>query len=109
MYLDKDGNEIECPDPGAGLWVVDRSGGNIKVEVPKDCLAIQCGECLQVITGGLLTATPHCVRPALVDYPVARTSCPFFIDTQPEFPLFMPTGATRSEVTESGRRLERSC
>jgi isopenicillin N synthase-like dioxygenase len=101
MYLDKDGNEIECPDPGAGLWVVDRSGGNIKVEVPKDCLAIQCGECLQVITGGLLTATPHCVRPALVDYPVARTSCPFFIDTQPEFPLFMPTGATRSEVVNA--------
>ncbi len=24
--------------------------------------AIQCGECLQVLTGGLLVATPHAVR-----------------------------------------------
>jgi isopenicillin N synthase-like dioxygenase len=101
MYLDKEGREIDCPDPGAGLWVVDRHGGTIKVDVPKDCLAIQCGECLQVITGGLLTATPHCVRPALVDYPVARTSCPFFIDTQPEFPLTMPTGCTRAQVVDA--------
>jgi isopenicillin N synthase-like dioxygenase len=101
MYLDESGNEIECPDPGAGLWVVDRDGGTIKVDVPKDCLAIQCGECLQVITGGLLTATPHCVRPCRVDYPVARTSCPFFIDTQPEFPLFMPAGCTRTQVVDA--------
>jgi len=101
MYLDASGKEIECPDPGAGLWVVDRNGGTIKVDVPKDCLAIQCGECLQVITGGLLTATPHCVRPARADYPVARTSCPFFIDTQPEFPLRMPAGCTRSLVVDA--------
>jgi isopenicillin N synthase-like dioxygenase len=101
MYLDMNGNEIQCPDPGAGLWVVNRDGGTTKVEVPKDCLAIQCGECLQVITGGLLTATPHCVRPARADYPVARTSCPFFIDTQPEFPLFMPAECTRTEVVEA--------
>lgn len=33
-----------------------------RVRIPSDHLAIQCGECLQIVTGGLLVATPHCVR-----------------------------------------------
>jgi hypothetical protein len=33
-----------------------------RVRIPADQLAIQCGECLQIVTGGLLVATPHAVR-----------------------------------------------
>ena len=31
-------------------------------EIPDDCLALQCGETAQMFSGGLLRATPHCVR-----------------------------------------------
>lgn len=39
-----------------------RDGEEIKVSIPSDCLGIQVGECLQIVSGGLLVATPHCVR-----------------------------------------------
>jgi isopenicillin N synthase-like dioxygenase len=99
MFLDEKGEEMQNPDPNGGLWVVDRDSNPVKVDIPKDCLGVQCGECLQVITGGLLTATPHCVRPSMCkETKVARTSCPFFIDTDPAFPLRMPKGATREMI-----------
>jgi isopenicillin N synthase-like dioxygenase len=99
MFLDENGGEIQNPDPNGGLWVVDRDSNPVKVDIPKDCLGVQCGECLQVITGGLLTATPHCVRPSQSKgQKIARTSVPFFIDTDPEFPLRMPKSSTREVV-----------
>ena len=83
MFFDDDTGEIiENPDPMGGLWIVDRKGGNKKVNIPPDDMAVQCGECLrellsikllstlsiltffllEIISGGLLVATPHCVR-----------------------------------------------
>jgi hypothetical protein len=35
---------IEAPDPDAGLYIKDRKGGVVKVEIPKNCLAFQTGE-----------------------------------------------------------------
>ncbi len=64
MYLDKDGNEIACPDPRAGLYIASRKGKIVQVKVPSDHLAFQIGETAQIHTGGVLQATPHYVRGA---------------------------------------------
>lgn len=57
--------ELEAsPDPKAGLYIRSRSGDVVKVGIPKDCLAFQTGEALEVITGGKFKAVPHFVRGA---------------------------------------------
>ena len=52
------------PDPKAGLWIKDRSGRTTQVDIPRDCLAFQTGEALQLITRGKFKAVPHFVRGA---------------------------------------------
>jgi isopenicillin N synthase-like dioxygenase len=103
MYVNDDtGNEINCPDPEAGLYVVDRNDQVIHVGIPKDCMAVQIGECVQILTGGAVVATPHCVRGASKskneNVPVARISLPCFIDTPPDFLLSMPRECTREHI-----------
>lgn len=57
--------ELEtAPDPKAGLYIHSRSGEVTKVSIPKDCLAFQTGEALEVITKGKFKAVPHFVRGA---------------------------------------------
>jgi len=53
--------EIQNPDPNAGLWIRTRQGKEVKVRIPKNALAFQIGEVSQVLSGGLLRATPHAV------------------------------------------------
>ncbi|TKX24989.1 hypothetical protein C1H76_2766 [Elsinoe australis] len=56
-------NELpSSPDPKAGLYIHSRSGAVTKVAIPKDCLAFQTGEALEVITKGKFRAVPHFVR-----------------------------------------------
>ena len=87
------GERIPNPEPSvAGLWVAARNGDVIRVSVPADCMAVQCGECLQVITGGKLVATPHCVRPPMSAKNVGRATMPVFVDSSPEFSLSSPNG-----------------
>ncbi|KEQ93860.1 hypothetical protein AUEXF2481DRAFT_311474 [Aureobasidium subglaciale EXF-2481] len=50
------------PDPAAGLYIHSRSGKVTKVNIPKDCLAFQTGEALEVITHGKFRAVPHFVK-----------------------------------------------
>lgn len=52
------------PDPQAGLWIKDRAGRTTQVHIPRDCLAFQTGEALQLITRGKFRAVPHFVRGA---------------------------------------------
>ncbi|KAI4772252.1 Clavaminate synthase-like protein [Aureobasidium sp. EXF-3400] len=52
------------PDPEAGLYIHSRSGKVTKVNIPKDCLAFQTGEALEVITKGKFRAVPHFVKGA---------------------------------------------
>ena len=94
MYFDHaSGKPVANPEPDtAGLWVAARNGVLHRVNIPANCMAIQCGECLQVITGGKLVATPHCVRPPLKTSGVSRACMPVFVDSSPEFPLTSPNG-----------------
>jgi isopenicillin N synthase-like dioxygenase len=112
LYINDDTGEPLPPsqvDPLAGLYVTDRSGASIHVTIPEDCMAVQIGECVQILTGGVVAATPHCVRGPRLDWEgcpsavkVARISCPCFIDSKPTFPLMCPEGCTREEVVEAG-------
>eukprot|EP00985_Skeletonema_marinoi_P010126 scaffold4772_cov95-Skeletonema_marinoi.AAC.2 len=94
-------------DPEAGLYVTNRSGESIHVKIPDDCMAVQIGECVQILTGGVVVATPHCVRGPRAgfgtsDVKVARISCPCFIDSKPSFPLTLPEGCTSEIACQAG-------
>lgn len=94
IYLNHSSGElVPNPEPEtAGLWVADRSGSLRRVVVPRDCMAVQCGECLQIVSGGQLVATPHCVRPPIHSPGISRACCPIFVDSSPEFHLISPNG-----------------
>ncbi|KAI2295096.1 hypothetical protein LOZ03_001301 [Ophidiomyces ophidiicola] len=71
------------PDPKAGLYIRSRTGDVVKVNIPKDCLAFQTGEALEVITKGKFKAVPHFVKGAKTQGParIARNTLAVF--TQP--------------------------
>lgn len=52
----------QSPDPAAGLYIRSRTNKVVKVDIPRDCLAFQTGEALQLITRGRFRAVPHFVR-----------------------------------------------
>lgn len=52
------------PDPRAGLYIRSRTGQVVKVNIPRDALAFQTGEALQLITRGRFRAVPHFVKGA---------------------------------------------
>ena len=120
LYVDHDtGQPVDCPDPAAGLYVVDRTHATTKeknslttttttstrilhVQLPSDCLAVQMGECTQIVTGGTVRATPHCVGGARATQTnVARISLPCFVDTPPTFALTLPDGIDERNVLQS--------
>jgi len=81
MYFDHaTGRVVPNPEPDtAGLWIAARNGSLHRISVPRDCMAIQCGESVQVVTGGKLVATPHCVRPPVKTPGISRCSMPVFV------------------------------
>jgi len=93
------------PDPDSGLYVVDRHTKSVlQVKIPADCVAVQIGECTQIVTGNTFTATPHCVRGIAPsgggDGDVARISLACFVDSPPGFELKLPRGCTRRQVLD---------
>ena len=44
FFDDKTGQVVDNPDPDGGLWIVDRESSPVRVRIPADHLAIQCGE-----------------------------------------------------------------
>ena len=118
LYVDHEtGQPVDCPDPAAGLYVVDRNSTHptattehhptsstssiLHVQLPSDCMAVQMGECTQIVTGGTVQATPHCVRgvgSGNNNNKIARVSLPCFVDTPPNFGLTVPDGMDASSV-----------
>ncbi|KAK9370557.1 hypothetical protein V1509DRAFT_616164 [Lipomyces kononenkoae] len=66
MYLDEVNDPTQeldkSPDPEAGLYIRSRNGEIVKVAIPRDCLAFQTGEALQVVTENQFRAVPHFVK-----------------------------------------------
>ncbi|KAL3917478.1 MAG: hypothetical protein SGILL_004694 [Bacillariaceae sp.] len=104
IFLQPDGTILDkSPSEEAGLYVVNRQDEVLRVKLPADCMGIQIGECTQILTGGAVVATPHCVRGAPG---IARTSLACFIDTPPAYPLTSPPGgATTDLLAKSSSRV----
>lgn len=79
MLIDEDAQtELkQSPDPDAGLYIRNRHDQIVKVAIPKDCLAFQTGEALQLVTKNQFKAVPHYVRGAAVPG-VARNTLAVF-------------------------------
>ncbi|MBX3275488.1 MAG: isopenicillin N synthase family oxygenase [Sandaracinaceae bacterium] len=60
-FLDPDGHPCARPDDGAGLALRTRSGDKVRGVAPPGCIVAQVGQQLEILTGGLLLATPHVV------------------------------------------------
>lgn len=63
FFDEKSGQEIENPDTNCGLWIRNYQHEDVKITIPDDCLAFQIGETSEIMSGGLLKATLHCVSP----------------------------------------------
>lgn len=102
---------------------MDRNSKETRVSLNEDDLLIQCGECLQVVSAGLLVATPHGISFCLTvcsfvfvecllcatavrasiskERGVGRATFPVFVDSGPEFRLNPPPGVKREDVLRS--------
>lgn len=120
LDISKNGVDLQelgaAPDPDAGLYIKDRHGGIVKVGIPRDCLAFQTGETLEVITKGRFKAVPHFVRGCRNSKAsgVARNTIAVFTRRF----LFRPPSAahrglmrwdSRTEYVREGRREQRFC
>lgn len=87
----------QSPDPEAGLYISSRTGEVVKVNIPKDCLAFQTGEALQLITRGKFRAVPHFVKGAKCPpgKKIARNTLAVF--TQPNLGEEVEDGLTFAE------------
>jgi len=62
LWFDEDsGLPAQAPE-GAGLFVQGRGSEVTQVRVPADCIGFQIGEAAQILSGGVVHATPHMVR-----------------------------------------------
>ena len=70
-------------------------------------MAVQLGECIQIVTGGVLTATPHYVKGAapISGVKVARVSHPCFIDPNPDFQLHVPASGDMEKALASNEKV----
>lgn len=105
LQLSEDGKsvkeyDIPNPDSTAGLYARTRNGKEIRVVIPKDCLAFQIGECSQIQTGGYLQATPHAVQ--ALSWPqsvgVSRSTFAVFMQPNTDVLLEIPEGRKLKDV-----------
>ncbi|KAK4053424.1 hypothetical protein OIV83_001589 [Microbotryomycetes sp. JL201] len=55
---------IPSPSESTGLFIKTRAGRTVKAIIPENCLALQTGETLQLLSDNTLAATPHFVNAA---------------------------------------------
>lgn len=91
MFTDMEGNPVPNPDPKAGLYVKNRKGEIIKANIPAGHLVYQIGETSQILSGGVLQATPHAVRGPQVTG-VNRETLAVFMQPRPLEPMQIPSG-----------------
>jgi isopenicillin N synthase-like dioxygenase len=105
MYIHKGQVLADSPDPSSGLFVHPRrsssssngGGGPVKASIPHDCCAFQIGESSQILSGGLLRATPHAVAGTALPH-VTRESFALFLQPNDDFVLHLPTGISVQDL-----------
>jgi hypothetical protein len=60
----------------SGLYARNRKGELVKITIPEDCIAFQIGETAQILSGGILQATPHAVRATEATQTAAAAAAP---------------------------------
>jgi isopenicillin N synthase-like dioxygenase len=100
QYSDASGREVPCPDAAAGLYIRARDGEVVRATFRADQLAFQMGQATQIHSGGLLRATPHCVRAAggAAAAGVARAAFAVFMQPQWDAPMDAPPSADASAL-----------
>lgn len=97
LYMDENGEIVENPDPGAGLYVKARDGEIIKAVIPSGHLIYQLGESAQIHSGGLLQATPHAVR-GPKQTGMNRSTLAIFMEPDWDEPMQIPAGCNPNET-----------
>jgi isopenicillin N synthase-like dioxygenase len=95
MYLDKDFNEVDpsqIEDDVSGLFAMNRAHQEVKIKIPQTSLAFQIGETAQIISGGLLCATPHSVVSKPSTNGISRNTFALFMEPNPYDQLKVPEG-----------------
>jgi len=106
-FNDETGEEVPASKSG-GLFVKGRDGETHRVSIPLDCLAFQIGEAAQILSGGILKATPHHVRGHQAmpgEPPVSRETFALFIEPQWDYHLSPPTGVSYDSVLKGEERV----
>lgn len=102
MFLDETApsrSEITSPDAKSGLYILDRHNSTHKIAIPRDALAFQTGETLQLITKGRFKAVPHYVRGAGSEkgLGIARNTLAVFTQPNLDEVVDLETGLTFGE------------
>lgn len=92
LYLDQVTGQVvsanEVADKKVGLFIRDRKGELCKVRAGADELCFQIGETSQILSGGILQATPHSVFAQGLDHNVTRNTFAVFMEPRHNFDLF---------------------
>lgn len=103
LWFNDDTGDAAEASKSAGLFVKARHGTIEKVSIPADCLAFQIGEAAQILSGGMLKATPHHVRghkakagePALT-----RETFALFMEPNWDYAIGPPSGVSYESVLQ---------
>ena len=99
LFFDPSGKQTTPTDATGGLYIRSRDGTTVRAVIPSDCLAFQIGEAAQIMSGGSLQATPHCVRSlGAVDAALSRGTLAVFCGPDHDTPMASPTGALVEDV-----------
>jgi isopenicillin N synthase-like dioxygenase len=102
IYTNEKGEEISFPVKSGGLFAKNRFADTAKIAIPPNMLAFQLGESAQILTGGLLEATPHCVvrGKELAGTKISRNTFALFMQPDPLEIMKVPEGINPEEVTK---------
>lgn len=92
--------QLAAPDPVAGLYVC-RGHKPEKVLIPENCIAFQIGESAQIVSGGILRATPHAVLMPRCAKDIARITFVVFLQPNPWEKLSLPHGCDELDVEDA--------
>lgn len=101
MYLDPEFNEVDpkdIEDNVSGLFAMTRNHEEVQIKIPKDSLAFQIGETAQIVSGGLLCATPHSVISKPNTKGISRNTFALFLEPNPDVPIEVPFGTDPKNV-----------
>lgn len=89
IYFSNNFNKINNINDKDGLYIKTQAGDTLKINIPENCICIQLGETFQFLSGGLLRATPHCVK-GTTNKEITREQLVVFLDCSFDTILTIP-------------------